>query len=73
VLSTLSRGSSVSIVTELRAGQPGFDYQQDQGLFSLPPHPDRLWAYPASYTMVTCFYFSGGKAARAWSWPLNSI
>jgi hypothetical protein len=29
------RGSSVSIVTDLRTGQPGFDSRQGQGFFSL--------------------------------------
>jgi hypothetical protein len=30
-------------------------------------------AHPASYPMGTSVSFSGGKAARAWSWPLTSI
>jgi hypothetical protein len=40
-----SRGSLVSIVTRLQAGQPGFDSQQRQGrdFFSSPPRLDRQW------------------------------
>jgi hypothetical protein len=30
-------------------------------------------AHPASYPMGTRGSFPGGKAARAWSWPLTSI
>jgi hypothetical protein len=30
-------------------------------------------AHPASYPMDTRVSFPGGKAARAWSWPLTSI
>jgi hypothetical protein len=30
-------------------------------------------AHPASYPMGTSDSFPGGKAARAWSWPLTSI
>jgi hypothetical protein len=30
------------------------------------------WAHPASYPMGTRGYFSGGKVAGAWSWPLTS-
>jgi len=29
-------------------------------------------AHPASYPMGTRSAFHGGKAARAWSWPLTS-
>jgi hypothetical protein len=50
-----SRGSSVSVVTTLRAGRPGFDSQQ--GIF--------LFAHPASYPMGTRGPFPGGKAAGA--------
>jgi len=30
-------------------------------------------AHPASYMMDTRCPFTGGKVARAWSWPLTSI
>jgi len=43
------RGSSVSIVTRLRAGRPGFTYRQGHwcDCFSSPPHPDRIWVPPS--------------------------
>jgi hypothetical protein len=41
--------------------------------FSSPPHPDRLWAHPATYPMCTKSSFPEGKAAGACSWPLTSI
>jgi len=41
----LASGSSVSIVTCLRAGWPGFDSRQGQGRdhFSSPPRPYWFW------------------------------
>jgi hypothetical protein len=30
-----------------RSGWPGFYFQQGQGFFSLPPHPDQLWGPPS--------------------------
>jgi len=29
--------------------------------------------HPASYLMVTRYFFPGAKAAGAWSWPLTCI
>jgi len=34
---------SVSIVTELRVGRPGFYSRYGRDFFFFPPHPDRLW------------------------------
>jgi hypothetical protein len=54
----------------LRAGRPRFDSRQGQDIFLLstasrpilgPTHPP-----------LKCDISSGGKAAGAWSWPLNS-
>jgi len=42
-----SRGSSVSIVTSLRAGRPPFDFRQRQRSVCKSQCPDRLWD-PAS-------------------------
>jgi hypothetical protein len=42
-----SRGSSVSIVTTLRAGRPGFVPGRSRDFFSSPPRPDRLWVTPS--------------------------
>jgi hypothetical protein len=63
-ISYSSRGSSVSIVTVLRAGLPGFDSRIKQGLFlvtasraALPP-PPRL-------SDGSRGYFPGGKATEA--------
>jgi hypothetical protein len=39
--------NSVSAVTELWAGRPGFDSRQGQGFFSSPPRSDRLWDLPS--------------------------
>jgi hypothetical protein len=45
-----SRGSSVSIVTRLRAGRPGFDSRQEQEYLSLRHRVQTdSKAYPASY------------------------
>jgi hypothetical protein len=48
------QSSSVSIVTRLRAGQPGFDSRQGRGFFSSPPRP-------AFYPMRTERSFPGVK------------
>jgi hypothetical protein len=50
---TASRGSSVSMVTRLRAGPPGFDSQQGQwwDFFSSSPRPDRLWDPPIQWVL----------------------
>jgi hypothetical protein len=42
-----SRGNSVSILTRFRAGQMGFDSQQELEFFSAPPRQDRLWDPPS--------------------------
>jgi hypothetical protein len=39
----VSRDSSVSIMTRLRAGRPRFVFRQMQGFCFSPPRPDRLW------------------------------
>jgi hypothetical protein len=58
--------SSVSMVTRLRAGRPGFDSRQRQGSFSLRHRVQiGLGIHPVAYRMCT-----GGKATRTWSWPL---
>jgi len=51
-------------VTEPRAGRPGFDF--GQGFSSSGAHP-------ASYPVGTGGFFSGGKAAGTWSWPLPHL
>jgi hypothetical protein len=43
---TVSRGGSVSIATRLQAGPLGFNTQDGQRLFFLPPNPDWLWGPP---------------------------
>jgi hypothetical protein len=62
-----SRCSSVSIVTELRVGQPGFDFRHRHRVLN------GSGAHPASYQMGTRGSFPGGKEAGTWSWPLTSI
>jgi hypothetical protein len=54
-------GSSVIIMTRLRAGQPGLDSRQGGYLFSRRnPVQTSSGAHPASYPMC-----NGGKAAEA--------
>jgi len=57
---------SVCIVTRLRAGWPGINSRQGQGLslFRVQTGPV---THKSSYPMAT-----GGKAAGVWSWPLTS-
>jgi hypothetical protein len=43
----LSRDSSDSIGTTLRAGRPGFYSRWGLAIFSPPPRPDRLWGPPS--------------------------
>jgi hypothetical protein len=63
------RSSSVSIVTELRAGRPGFDSRHEQELFSLRHRVQtQSGAHPVSYQMGT-----GYKVAGTWTLPLTSI
>jgi hypothetical protein len=42
-----SRGSSVSVLTELRTGRLGFDSRQGWNVLPSPPHPDRFWGLPS--------------------------
>jgi hypothetical protein len=35
--------------------------------------PDRLWDHPASCPVCTMGSFLGGKAAKAWRWPLIHV
>jgi hypothetical protein len=42
-IKTLNKGSSVNTVTEPWAGQLGFECQQGQEFFPLPPGPDEPW------------------------------
>jgi hypothetical protein len=60
-----SRGSSVSIVTKLRASWLEFDSRQGQWR--------DVWAHPTSYRMGTGGSYPSGKAAGTWSTPLVSI
>jgi hypothetical protein len=49
-ISYRSRCSSVGITTKLRAWateESGFDFRQDQKMFSSPQSPDRLWGQPS--------------------------
>jgi hypothetical protein len=70
-LSIRSRRSSVSIVTRLRAGGPGFNSRQGQWweFSSSPPHPDRLWGPPSPLSNWHRGLLQHSKAAGAWSWP----
>jgi hypothetical protein len=53
----VSRGSSVSIVSDYGLDYRGSIPDRGRGFFLSPLRPDRLWAHPASYPMDT-----GGKA-----------
>jgi len=70
-----SRGSSITVVTRLWAGRPGFIFRHEQlrNYFCSPPLcPDQLWG-PLSYLFNGQWVsFPGGKAAWAWSWTLTS-
>jgi hypothetical protein len=41
--------------------------------FFSPRRPDRLWSQPSLLSNGYRGLTPGGKAARAWSWPLISI
>jgi hypothetical protein len=58
-----SRGSSVSIVTRLRAGRPGSTGRRGgEGIFISPPsRGDRFWANAASYPTITVALSPGVK------------
>jgi hypothetical protein len=62
----------IAIAYGLDAGGVGVRDPVGSRIFSSPHRPDRLWAHQASYQMGTGGSFPGGKAARAWSWPLTS-
>jgi hypothetical protein len=68
----LRRGSSVSIVTRPRAGQPGFDSLLWQEFFLLCHRVQTgPGAHPASYPGGTRGSLSAGKAVGSWSWLLT--
>jgi hypothetical protein len=62
----VSRYTSVSIVTEVRAGRPGLYSREREGFSSLRQivHAGS-GAQPASYPMGIKGFFSGNKAAGA--------
>jgi len=43
------------------------------GIFSSPPHPERLWDPPSLLSNEHRGSFQGWRAAGAWSWSLISI
>jgi len=55
--------------TDDRGSIPGRG--NDGTSFSSPPLPHRLWSPPNLLSKGDSY--AGGKAARAWSWPLTSI
>jgi len=61
----VSRGSSISIVTRLLAGQTNFESPQGLGFPSSPPVQIGSGAHPSSYTRDTGGSFPKGKAAGA--------
>jgi hypothetical protein len=69
----LSPDSSVGIATGYGLDGQGSIPVSGKRFFSPPQLPDRLWAYPASYSMGTGVSFSGGsETVGAWSWQLIS-
>jgi hypothetical protein len=66
----INKGSSDSIVTGygLDDRRSGVRFPEGAGNFSLLHR-----VHPASYSVGTGDSFLGGKAAGAWSWPLNSF
>jgi hypothetical protein len=70
-----SRGSVVGIATGYGLDDRGVGVRVpvESIIFSSPRHPDRYGVHPTSYPVGTGFFLSwGGKATRAWSWPLTS-
>jgi hypothetical protein len=64
-----SRDNSVSRVTGLQVGRPGFDSRQGQRHFSLRHRiQNGSGTHPTSYPIGTGGSFPGDKAAGAWSW-----
>jgi hypothetical protein len=50
------------------------EFRKGQEIFSSPQRPDQLWGPPrASYTIHTCGFFPGVKAAESWSGPLTVV
>jgi hypothetical protein len=63
------RVGSISVMTELRVGRPGF--HSSYGLESFPPHhrvQAGSGAHPIPHPMVTGVYFPRGKADCRWSY-----
>jgi hypothetical protein len=58
-----SRNRSVSVVTRLQAGRPGFNFRKGQRFFSSLPHPDLLWGPPSLPSNGYRGFFPLGKAA----------
>jgi len=51
-----------------------FDFPVGAGNFTLQHHVQTgSGAHPAFYPVGSRGLFPGGKAARAWSWPLTSM
>jgi hypothetical protein len=71
-----SRDSSVRIALGYRLADRGFRVRFPAGAGNFSLHhrvQNGSGAHPDSYPMGTRGSFPGGKAAGAWSWPLNSI
>jgi hypothetical protein len=71
-----SRDSSVGIVLAYGLDGRGSRVRFPAGAENCSLHhrvQNGSGAHPASYPMGTRGSFPGGKAARAWSWPLTSI
>jgi len=65
IFNSMSRDSSVSIVTRLRAGRAGFALCATKSRSALGPNQVLIQRVPG--------FFPGGKAAGARNWPLTSI
>jgi hypothetical protein len=70
----VSRDSAVGIATGCGLDDQGvgFHVPTGQAFSLLYVVQTSSGAHPASYPMGTRAFFPGGKAAGAWSWPLNS-
>jgi hypothetical protein len=62
-----SRDSSVSMVSGLRTGCPGFNSQQEQGFFFPRQRPDRFFCADSLISTAYRDPSPWGKAAGAWS------
>jgi hypothetical protein len=67
-----SRDSAVGMATGWTAERSEFESREGQDVSSLHVVQTGSGAHPASYPMGIGGSFPGGKAVRAWSWPLNS-